>query len=199
MTRSVFAILAILIAAPIVGGCRGDASGGLAGEWTLHLTVTQAGTLPRPQVGERLQGILAMDPRIPDAYERRSDRPEWVGFTMGRIYMRGPFSADSAGAARPYDFKPGLPEDLFEEAVVWIDSAGGFQAELTPGVTHVGTSLRGTLSEGRITGRWKQDAYVGETGAHGTFTMRRTRRTAATDSAIRRARRGQQEWERDSR
>jgi hypothetical protein len=189
--------MATPILALALGACGRDASRGIAGEWTVELTVGRAGTPPSPEPGQRLRGILVIDPRIPDAYERRSDRPEWAGFTMGRNYMRGPFSSDST--AVPYDYKPGLPEDLFEEAIARMDSAGGFQAVLMPGATHIGTSLRGTMSEDRITGTWKSDAYVGEVGVRGTFVMRRGRRTAATDSAIHRARRGQQEWERDSR
>jgi hypothetical protein len=196
--RSALLRHAALILILALAGCRSDRSHGIAGEWTVELDVVETGTAPGPRAGQRLQGILVIDPRIPDAYERRADSPEWAAFTMGRAYVDRRSSGDSAAGAS-YEFLPELRDDVFEEALARAGTDGSFEAHLSAGVSHNMISLRGMMSADQVTGRWKSEAYVGEVGARGTFRMRRTRRTAATDSALVRSRRGQREWERNSR
>lgn len=187
MIPSVIARRAALAVVLALGGCRPEPQPDIEGEWGLALTVVQPGHGAQAHPGQRLDATLVIDPRIPDTYESLSELPDSSGFTPARIYWR------------PYRLETGITADIFEEAYARVDSAGSFDAWLTPGVTHVGILLEGRLSGDSITGRWTQDEYSGQPGSSGTFRMRRGRRTAMTDSALQRSRRGQLEWERNSR
>lgn len=115
------------------------------------------------------------------------------GASVGRVYIsvdtRETISRDKEGIP----FSRRSEADLLEEVAAIPTDSGAVLFAFAPKVSDYGLVLRGSWSGDTLRGKWSFSPGR-DTLASGPFEMWRVGRTAITDSAIARSRRGARQW-----
>lgn len=164
----------------------------LSGEWRIRIesanpSESHAGTASLP-----IEGAFVFNERITEyGYDDGMSLPQ--GALLGRAYLSldtvGTVSRNGAGIP----FKRGPDADALEEVVAITTNDNQVTFEFAPKVSHSGLALSGILSRDTIRGKWTR-TFERDNLDQGTFEMWRVPRTATTDSAIARSRRGARSW-----
>lgn len=183
-----------LLAITLLAGCGRGNQGAvrLSGEWRVRMSPA---TVPRASAARPpVEGRMVFDERIAQYGYGGGGIPLPDRAVTGRAFV----SADTGAVVSrdsdrvPFHNRPDA--DLIEEVIAVPTNDGHILFELGPRLSDYGLELRASRSKGAMRGTWVR--LVGrDTLGQGIFEMWSVRRSAATDSAIVRSRRGVQLWE----
>lgn len=152
----------------------------LEGEWEMTLVLDSAGRLEPAK--RTTTGRMAFHPRLtPPArrgFEEEEAFSEWARFDVDLgVFFGGPYARDVSTTVYG-----AVTEDFFQQAVGEVFAGDSVMIGMIPGMSHGGLSLRGSLRDDTVRGRWVQNAYC--CGARGRFEMHRVTPSAAGDSLV---------------
>lgn len=150
----------------------------LAGEWAIQLSGSDSTA--------SVTGLIVFDPRI------SSYGPSLPEGIPARLYLDWRPLRGAAGSAGPH-YMNETSGDMYEEVDALISEDGEITLVVAPQVFGHDPVLTGRAVDGRVVGKWVYASHS-DTLASGSFRMRPTQRSAATDSAIARSRRAEANW-----
>lgn len=166
-----------------LGACNSEApprDSSLAGQWEIVLKRDPVASMASAATAVGTVVFRADIPRLTGAPQLRFTPP----VSVGRAFIdRSPLVSEAIGQQYSFEAAPG--SDAFEE-IVGKRTADSVQFVLAPSVIGGRVYLNGVLSGDEVRGTWSMPGHPGDE-AVGTFRMWRVPRTAAYDSAYRRA------------
>jgi hypothetical protein len=167
----------------------------LEGEWLIEMHAP--GREASSPTGRSVRGVLVLDsdlPRYPDEQWRTGDST----FLVGRAYidlvplLRS--TSEPVSQNHP-PFASWQGSDRAETVFAKIGREDTVEIDLAPLINDFDPLLRGVIRGDTVRGQWTVVAHS-VPPEDGSFIMWRTLRTAASDSALVRGRRGVRDWDR---